>query len=141
MAAKQIAYDIDARERMLRGIQKLAKAVKTTLGPSGRVVVLEKSFGAPNVTKDGVTVADFGAKAKLLGFGEAKLPLGFFLFGETFVGEPAIALAVVAALAAAGGTALPRNRIRDCCRSVSTRPSMSSEVFGFSVSASFTFFL
>jgi chaperonin GroEL len=57
MAAKQIAYDIDARERMLRGIQKLAKAVKTTLGPSGRVVVLEKSFGAPTVTKDGVTVA------------------------------------------------------------------------------------
>jgi len=57
MPAKQIAYDIDARERMLRGIQKLAKAVKTTLGPSGRVVVLEKSFGAPTVTKDGVTVA------------------------------------------------------------------------------------
>ncbi len=57
MPAKQIAYDIDARERMLRGIQKLAKAVKTTLGPSGRVVVLEKSFGAPSVTKDGVTVA------------------------------------------------------------------------------------
>ena len=41
MTAKQIAYDIDARERMLRGIQKLAKAVKTTLGPSGRVVVLD----------------------------------------------------------------------------------------------------
>ncbi len=57
MAAKQIAYDIDARERMLRGIQKLAKAVKTTLGPSGRVVILEKSFGSPTVTKDGVTVA------------------------------------------------------------------------------------
>jgi chaperonin GroEL len=57
MAAKQIAYDIDARERMLRGIQKLSKAVKVTLGPSGRVVVLEKSFGAPTVTKDGVTVA------------------------------------------------------------------------------------
>ncbi|MDP7071172.1 MAG: chaperonin GroEL [Phycisphaerales bacterium] len=57
MTAKQIAYDIDAREQMLRGIQKLAKAVKTTLGPSGRVVVLEKSFGAPTVTKDGVTVA------------------------------------------------------------------------------------
>ena len=57
MAAKQIAYDIDAREQMLRGIQKLAKAVKVTLGPSGRVVVLEKSFGAPTVTKDGVTVA------------------------------------------------------------------------------------
>ena len=57
MTAKQIAYDIDAREQMLRGIQKLAKAVKTTLGPAGRVVILEKSFGAPTVTKDGVTVA------------------------------------------------------------------------------------
>ena len=57
MTVKQIAYDIEARERMLRGIQQLAKAVKTTLGPSGRVVVLEKSFGAPTVTKDGVTVA------------------------------------------------------------------------------------
>jgi len=57
MSAKQIAYDVDARERMLRGIQKLAKAVKVTLGPSGRVVILEKSFGAPTVTKDGVTVA------------------------------------------------------------------------------------
>ena len=57
MTAKQIAFDIEAREQMLRGIRKLAKAVKTTLGPSGRVVILEKSFGAPNVTKDGVTVA------------------------------------------------------------------------------------
>jgi chaperonin GroEL len=57
MAAKQIAYNTDARERILRGIQKLAHAVKVTLGPSGRVVVLEKSFGAPTVTKDGVTVA------------------------------------------------------------------------------------
>ena len=57
MAAKQIAYDTDARERILRGVQKLSKAVKVTLGPSGRVVVLEKSFGAPTVTKDGVTVA------------------------------------------------------------------------------------
>ena len=57
MAAKQIAYNTDARERILRGVQKLAHAVKVTLGPSGRVVVLEKSFGAPTVTKDGVTVA------------------------------------------------------------------------------------
>ncbi len=57
MTAKQIAFDIEAREKMLHGIQKLTKAVKTTLGPSGRVVVLEKSFGAPTVTKDGVTVA------------------------------------------------------------------------------------
>ena len=57
MAAKSIAYNTDARERILRGIQKLSHAVKVTLGPSGRVVVLEKSFGAPTVTKDGVTVA------------------------------------------------------------------------------------
>jgi chaperonin GroEL len=57
MPAKSIAFDTDARERILRGVQKLAAAVKVTLGPSGRVVVLEKSFGAPTVTKDGVTVA------------------------------------------------------------------------------------
>jgi len=57
MASKVIAYNNDARERILRGVQKLAHAVKVTLGPSGRVVVLEKSFGAPTVTKDGVTVA------------------------------------------------------------------------------------
>ncbi|HMN42638.1 MAG TPA: chaperonin GroEL [Phycisphaerales bacterium] len=57
MAAKQIAFDTDCRERILRGVQKLARAVKVTLGPSGRVVVLEKSFGSPTVTKDGVTVA------------------------------------------------------------------------------------
>jgi chaperonin GroEL len=57
MAAKHIAFDNDARERILRGVQKLAHAVKVTLGPSGRVVVIEKSFGAPTVTKDGVTVA------------------------------------------------------------------------------------
>jgi len=57
MAAKHISYDTDAREKILAGVQKLAKAVKVTLGPSGRVVVLEKSFGAPTVTKDGVTVA------------------------------------------------------------------------------------
>jgi len=57
MAAKQIAFNTDARERILRGVNKLANAVKVTLGPSGRVVILEKSFGAPTVTKDGVTVA------------------------------------------------------------------------------------
>lgn len=57
MAAKQIAFNTDARERILRGVSKLAAAVKVTLGPSGRVVILEKSFGAPTVTKDGVTVA------------------------------------------------------------------------------------
>src|SRR6056297_3492869 len=57
MAKKKIVFDAEAREGIRRGVEKLAKAVKTTLGPTGRVVVLEKSFGAPTVTKDGVTVA------------------------------------------------------------------------------------
>jgi len=57
MAAKRIAYDQEAREAILRGVKKLARAVKVTLGPSGRNVVLERSFGSPTVTKDGVTVA------------------------------------------------------------------------------------
>ena len=57
MAAKSIKFDNEAREAIRRGVSQLAKAVKTTLGPSGRVVVLEKSFGSPTVTKDGVSVA------------------------------------------------------------------------------------
>ena len=57
MAAKMIKFDSEAREAIRRGVSKLAKAVKGTLGPSGRVVILEKSFGSPTVTKDGVTVA------------------------------------------------------------------------------------
>ena len=57
MAAKKIAFDQEAREAIYRGVKKLARAVKVTLGPSGRNVVIEKSFGSPTVTKDGVTVA------------------------------------------------------------------------------------
>jgi len=57
MAAKEVKFSADAREKMLRGIDTLANAVRITLGPKGRNVVLEKSFGAPRVTKDGVTVA------------------------------------------------------------------------------------
>jgi chaperonin GroEL len=57
MAAKQIAFDQEAREAMRRGVSKLARAVKVTLGPKGRNVILQKSFGSPTVTKDGVTVA------------------------------------------------------------------------------------
>jgi chaperonin GroEL len=57
MAKKKLVFDTDAREAIRRGVKKLAKAVKVTLGPTGRVVVLEKSFGSPTVTKDGVTVA------------------------------------------------------------------------------------
>src|SRR6186713_2846363 len=57
MAAKDVKFAGDARERMLRGVDILANAVKVTLGPKGRNVVLDKSFGAPRITKDGVTVA------------------------------------------------------------------------------------
>jgi chaperonin GroEL len=57
MAAKEVKFSTDARTRMLRGVEILADAVKVTLGPKGRNVVLEKSFGAPRITKDGVTVA------------------------------------------------------------------------------------
>jgi chaperonin GroEL len=57
MAAKEVKFSVDARDRMLRGIDTLAHAVRVTLGPKGRNVVLDKSFGAPRITKDGVTVA------------------------------------------------------------------------------------
>ena len=57
MAAKDIRFGEDARARMVRGVNVLANAVKATLGPKGRNVVLQKSYGAPTITKDGVTVA------------------------------------------------------------------------------------
>src|ERR1700704_6471113 len=57
MAAKDVKYGVDARDRMLRGVDILANAVRVTLGPKGRNVVLDKSYGAPRITKDGVTVA------------------------------------------------------------------------------------
>ncbi len=57
MAAKEVKFSVDARDRMLRGVDILANAVKVTLGPKGRNVVLDKSFGSPRITKDGVTVA------------------------------------------------------------------------------------
>src|SRR5665213_1308106 len=57
MAAKDVRFNGDARDRLLRGIDTLANAVKVTLGPKGRNVVLDKSYGAPRITKDGVTVA------------------------------------------------------------------------------------
>ncbi|WP_334177037.1 chaperonin GroEL, partial [Pseudoxanthobacter sp.] len=57
MAAKEVKFSVDARDKMLRGVDVLANAVKVTLGPKGRNVVIEKSFGAPRITKDGVSVA------------------------------------------------------------------------------------
>ena len=57
MAAKQLEFDMAARDALQRGVDQLADAVKITLGPKGRNVVLDKKFGSPTVTKDGVTVA------------------------------------------------------------------------------------
>ena len=57
MAAKDVKFNTDARNRMLKGVNILADAVKVTLGPKGRNVVIDKSFGAPRITKDGVSVA------------------------------------------------------------------------------------
>src|SRR5471032_1588789 len=57
MAAKEVKFSTDARDRMLRGVETLANAVKVTLGPKGRSVIIDKSYGAPRITKDGVTVA------------------------------------------------------------------------------------
>jgi chaperonin GroEL len=57
MAAKELLFDTDARAKLKRGVDALAEAVKVTLGPKGRNVVIDKKFGSPTVTKDGVTVA------------------------------------------------------------------------------------
>ncbi|MDA0703750.1 MAG: chaperonin GroEL, partial [Proteobacteria bacterium] len=74
MSAKEVKFGGDARQRMLRGVDTLANAVKVTLGPKGRNVVLEKSFGAPRVTKDGVTVAkDIELKDKFENMGAQML--------------------------------------------------------------------
>src|SRR3954464_4720236 len=58
MAVKMLAFDVEARKSLLAGVTKLARAVKATLGPRGRNAVLDKGWGAPTVTKDGVTVAE-----------------------------------------------------------------------------------
>ncbi len=77
MAAKDVKFSSDAREKMLRGVDILADAVKVTLGPKGRNVVIEKSFGAPRITKDGVTVAkEIELADKLREHGRADGPRG-----------------------------------------------------------------
>src|SRR5436305_12661266 len=58
MSAKQLSYADDARQKLLAGASKLAKAVRATLGPRGRNAILDKGWGSPNITKDGVTVAE-----------------------------------------------------------------------------------
>ena len=70
MPAKELIFDIEARQALLSGVEKLARAVKATLGPRGRNAVIDKSWGGPTVTKDGVTVAEeieLGSKAENMG--------------------------------------------------------------------------
>ncbi|HEX5011583.1 MAG TPA: TCP-1/cpn60 chaperonin family protein, partial [Planctomycetota bacterium] len=56
--AKQMAFDVEARDRLRAGVEKISRAVGSTLGPKGRNAILDKSWGGPSITKDGVTVAD-----------------------------------------------------------------------------------
>ena len=58
MAVKELTFDVEARQQLLAGVEKLARAVKSTLGPRGRNAILDKSWGGPTVTKDGVSVAE-----------------------------------------------------------------------------------
>ena len=107
MAAKEVRFETDARARMLRGVDTLADAVKVTLGPKGRNVVLDKSFGAPRITKDGVTVAK-----------EIELSDKFENMGAQMVREVASKTNDVAGDGTTTATVLAQTIVREGCKSV-----------------------
>ena len=107
MAAKEVKFGSDAREKMLKGVDILANAVKTTLGPKGRNVVIEKSFGAPRITKDGVTVAK-----------EIDLEDKFENMGAQMVREVASKTNDVAGDGTTTATVLAQAIVREGCKSV-----------------------
>src|SRR5215204_753367 len=107
MAAKDVKFSTDARDRMLRGVDILASAVKVTLGPKGRNVVLDKSFGAPRVTKDGVTVAK-----------EIELSDKFENMGAQMVREVATRTSTVAGDGTTTATVLAHAIVREGAKSV-----------------------
>ena len=107
MAAKEVRFNTDARTRMLRGVDILADAVKITLGPKGRNVVLDKSFGAPRITKDGVTVAK-----------EIELDDKFENMGAQMVREVASKTNDVAGDGTTTATVLAQAIVREGCKSV-----------------------
>src|SRR4051794_23775295 len=107
MAAKDVRFSSDAREKMLRGVDILADAVKVTLGPKGRNVVIEKSFGAPRVTKDGVTVAK-----------EIELSDKFENMGAQMVREVASKTSTVAGDGTTTATVLAQAIVREGAKSV-----------------------
>src|ERR671932_415788 len=107
MAAKDVKFGAGARERMLHGVDILADAVKVTLGPKGRNVVLDKSFGAPRVTKDGVTVAK-----------EIELPDKFENMGAQMVREVASKTSTVAGDGTTTATVLAHAIVREGAKAV-----------------------
>jgi chaperonin GroEL len=107
MAAKDVRFNIDARDRMLRGVDILANAVKVTLGPKGRNVVLDKSYGAPRITKDGVTVAK-----------EIELGDKFENMGAQMVREVASKTSDIAGDGTTTATVLAQAIVREGCKSV-----------------------
>src|SRR5881296_2802480 len=107
MAAKEVRFSGDARQRMLRGVDILADAVKVTLGPKGRNVVIDKSFGAPRITKDGVTVAK-----------EIELEDKFENMGAQMVREVASKTSDIAGDGTTTATVLAQSIIREGAKSV-----------------------
>src|SRR5207245_5994774 len=107
MPAKEVRFSGDARDRMLRGIDILANAVRVTLGPKGRNVVLDKSFGAPRITNDGVTVAK-----------EIELPDKFENMGAQMVREVASKTSDQAGDGTTTATVLAHAIVRDGARAV-----------------------
>ncbi|MBL8645505.1 MAG: chaperonin GroEL, partial [Rhodospirillaceae bacterium] len=107
MAAKDVRFSSDARDKMLRGVDILANAVKVTLGPKGRNVVIEKAFGAPRITKDGVTVAK-----------EIELKDKFENMGAQMVKEVASKTADAAGDGTTTATVLAQSIVREGCKAV-----------------------
>ena len=107
MASKQLMFDQKARQQILEGVNKLAAAVKVTLGPTGRNVLLQKSFGSPRITKDGVTVSK-----------EIELPDPFQNMGAKLVNEVASKTSDVAGDGTTTATVLARAIYREGLRNV-----------------------
>jgi chaperonin GroEL len=107
MAAKEVKFGRTAREKMLRGVDILADAVKVTLGPKGRNVIIDKSFGAPRITKDGVTVAK-----------EIELEDKFENMGAQMVREVASKTNDIAGDGTTTATVLAQSIVREGCKAV-----------------------
>src|SRR2546430_3122949 len=107
MAAKMLAFDAEARKALLTGVEKLARAVKVTLGPKGRNAVIDKGWGAPTITKDGVTVAE-----------EVELRDKFENIGAKLVKEAASKTSDVAGDGTTTATVLAEAILKDAYRSL-----------------------